>query len=701
MNTVSPRCCRHLTPLFALLPILAGFLLAGNRAAALLPEAQWSNDPAYVESEVMFRHAGFAQIDVTMDADLLKTMLDRTDSNAANADEYFPCSVVYQSSLVPAETIADCAIRLKGNTSRGSSYCSFKLKFNEFVPGREIHGIRRLNLNGEHNDSAHTFQRSRLGWELMRRMDTAAPRTAFARLTINGQTTAKRNDGSTVNLDKRVAVEEVDEIFLNSRFEKNDGNLFKCLYPAPLLVRPAGDYDYIESWGRPPYELQTNEALHDYTGLAHFIEVLNNTSDAQIEQALANELNVDGFLRALAVEVAIGQWDGYWSNMNNYFLYQNPQTRQMEFMSYDLDNTFGIDFFSTNWAKASIYDFKRINGDSMSKRPLVKRILDNAAMKNRYSRILKYMVENHLRNDILDPLIDAWAEEVRGGTSSAEDDIKSFISTRRSSILSQLSSSVPAETLTPYPTPTPLPTPTPDFGASPLRINEYMASNKTTINDDMGEFDDWIELINGGTEPLNAGGYYVTDNVTEPTRYRLPDGLIIPAGGFIIVWADGDPEQDNPAAGHFHTSFKLDAAGEEVAIFMPDGTTLLDHRVFGAQTTDVSEGRYPDATGEFVSMTDPSPGQPNRLAGSSPTRTATPSPSASPSPSPSLSPSPSASVSPSPSPSVSPTPSISPSPQPSPSPSVAPSPSPSPEVSPTPNPTPTSSFPRSSSWILI
>jgi hypothetical protein len=121
--------------------------------AALLPESQWTNDAAYRDSEVLFRHDGFAQVDVLIDTAVLQTLLSRTDSNAANADEYFPCTVVYHSDRIASETIENAGFRLKGNTSRGSSLPSFKLKFNEFIPGRDVHGLKRLNLAGESNDT--------------------------------------------------------------------------------------------------------------------------------------------------------------------------------------------------------------------------------------------------------------------------------------------------------------------------------------------------------------------------------------------------------------------------------------------------------------------------------------------------------------------------------------------------------------------
>jgi hypothetical protein len=105
------------------------------------------------------------------------------------------------------------------------------------------------------------------------------------------------------------------------------------------------------------------------------------------------------------------------------------------------------------------------------------------------------------------------------------------------------------------------------------------------------EFPDWIELYNAGSTPLDMGGMYLTDDLTNPTRFRIPDGLTIPAGGFVLFYADDDPEQ-----GPFHTNFRLSRSGESVGLFDEDGTgnQPVDTCTFGAQVANASQRRYPD-----------------------------------------------------------------------------------------------------------
>ncbi|MCP4589380.1 MAG: hypothetical protein GY842_01420 [bacterium] len=131
----------------------------------------------------------------------------------------------------------------------------------------------------------------------------------------------------------------------------------------------------------------------------------------------------------------------------------------------------------------------------------------------------------------------------------------------------------------------------------PLFINEFMADNDATVQDESGEYDDWLELHNAGGSPLDLSGMFLTDDLVDPTQWQVPPGVSIPAGGYLVLWADNDPEQ-----GDLHTNFKLGAGGEEIGLFGTNGTSLIDSVVFGSQLTDISYGRFPDGTDSWGFM---------------------------------------------------------------------------------------------------
>ncbi len=139
-----------------------------------------------------------------------------------------------------------------------------------------------------------------------------------------------------------------------------------------------------------------------------------------------------------------------------------------------------------------------------------------------------------------------------------------------------------------------------------IYINEYMADNYSAIPNEDGNYADWFELFNAGTGAVDLAGYTLTDNLTAPKKYTIPSNMVIAAGGFRMVWADSRP---GPST-NIHCTFALSKSGEALGIYAPDGT-VVDALTFGAQTTDISEGRWWDGEPAIYRMTVPTPGAPN------------------------------------------------------------------------------------------
>jgi len=142
----------------------------------------------------------------------------------------------------------------------------------------------------------------------------------------------------------------------------------------------------------------------------------------------------------------------------------------------------------------------------------------------------------------------------------------------------------------------------------PLSVNEFMADNVATLEDpdEPGEFPDWVELYNPGPAPIDLGGKYLTDDLADPTKFQIADGLVIPVGGFVLFYCDGESEQ-----GPLHTNFRLSKSGESIALFDADatGNQLIDAYTFGLQTPDVSERRYPNGGDTWLAFRTPTPGK--------------------------------------------------------------------------------------------
>ncbi len=325
---------------------------------------------------LLYDDASVGRVDLALDPDSLQAIYDDPSS-----DVYTPVTFTFTRGGY-VETLEDVGLRLRGNFSRFAAKKNFKISFNRFAPGRKFHGVEKLNLNGQANDP--TVARAKITSDLTATIGPEATRAGHVEVWINGD-----YYGLYIN------VEHIDEQFAENHFGSSVANVYKCLWPAALTWEgsSASNYGYCEH----------TEAgdLPAYADVVAFIDALNNTPDAELACALESHLNVDGWLRQAAIEVITGHWDGYIWNHNNFYLVYNPIAGRLEYVIYDTDNTWGIDWVGGDWGTRDVYDWEQ--GD----RPLYERLLDIPELRARFSWYLDRLLTDHVNNAVLDPSFDA------------------------------------------------------------------------------------------------------------------------------------------------------------------------------------------------------------------------------------------------------------------------------------------------------
>ncbi len=144
-------------------------------------------------------------------------------------------------------------------------------------------------------------------------------------------------------------------------------------------------------------------------------------------------------------------------------------------------------------------------------------------------------------------------------------------------------------------------------------INEWMASNTSAsgIADPAdGNYQDWFELYNAGTNAANLAGCYLTDTPTNRFAFPIPSGYSIPPHGHLLVWADKEPNQNTTNWPDLHVNFHLPKAGASIGLFAADGAQI-DFVSYPPQTSNVAMGRCPDGGPTLVFLPVPTPRQPN------------------------------------------------------------------------------------------
>jgi len=148
--------------------------------------------------------------------------------------------------------------------------------------------------------------------------------------------------------------------------------------------------------------------------------------------------------------------------------------------------------------------------------------------------------------------------------------------------------------------------------AVPVVINEVMASNGATIADEDEDFEDWIELHNPGASPVDLAGFHLSDDDADPLRWQFPQG-VVPPNGYLLVWASGKDRVGQNGA--LHTNFRISADGEPLTLTAPDESTVIDHVPPTPIPRDISFGRLPDASENWVYFLEPTPNAANSTEG--------------------------------------------------------------------------------------
>ncbi|WP_298157138.1 CotH kinase family protein [Flavobacterium sp.] len=146
-----------------------------------------------------------------------------------------------------------------------------------------------------------------------------------------------------------------------------------------------------------------------------------------------------------------------------------------------------------------------------------------------------------------------------------------------------------------------------DFGDGPIYINEYSASNRN-FNDGFGRTEDWIELYNASPDTyFNLAGYYLSNNINNPTKWQIQDGTIPPNSRVLVYCSDRDISSGTV----LHASFDLSQTdGDEVVLADPNGVILESHTMFVTQTNH-SYGRTTDGAATWSVFKNATPGTAN------------------------------------------------------------------------------------------
>lgn len=314
-----------------------------------------------------------------------------------------------------AVDLGDLGVRLKGRWGSARSIdqkSAFLLKANEFVPGQRLFGMNKLALNNLVQDSSMVHEQ--LAYELFRTMGVPAPRTGFARVTVNGELKGLY-----------ATVEVVDNAeFLDHWFGSDDGNLYEGAYGTDLFTDLVTNFDQ---------DRGDDVGFSDLLELAQAFDMLTATDHATFVDDVAPWVDIDAYVQFAATELFLSHWDGYAATRNNYFVYR-PPGGQWHWLPWGTDQTFG-DTWASVW-----------RGQGRLQQLCEASLVCRQKLATAYGALIGNVSQlNLLRQvDLLEDVISEAAYEDPGKEYSVDDvyasldQLRSYLRDRPSSVASDL-----------------------------------------------------------------------------------------------------------------------------------------------------------------------------------------------------------------------------------------------------------------------
>ena len=293
--------------------------------------------------------------------------------------------------FVPAEVFYNdmewyrVGVRFKGNSSLQTSWqsgilkLSFKLDFDEFeddypqIDNQRFYGFKKLSLKNNYDDKS--MLREKVATDVFRNAGLVASHTAFYTVYVD------HGDGPQY-FGLYTMVEEVDDTVLDTQFSDDDGNLYKPDGDAASFA--AGTYDEDE------FVKKTNEDEADFSDVASLLAIINDgsrTTDAEAWRTnLEAVLDTDVFLKYLAVNTVIQNWDTYGRMTHNYYLYNNPDTSKLTWIPWD--NNESLQFGKQGGSLP--LDFSGLNA---SEWPLIGYMYQDSVYKEQYNTYVQEVVD--------------------------------------------------------------------------------------------------------------------------------------------------------------------------------------------------------------------------------------------------------------------------------------------------------------------
>ena len=267
----------------------------------------------------------------------------------------------YQSInvIIDNDTVNNVGLRWKGaysNTGFPGIKKPLKLDFSEFVEDQKYKGLSKLNFSNFALDPS--FLREKISYEFHQRMGNAVPNSAYCNIYLNDEL-----------IGFYLMIEQVDKSFLKKHFSSKGGNLYKCVDGTELKYIDDNFESYFED-----FQLRTNKESDVHDNFIGFIKSIDYSNSFNAASKLNEYFSVDPYLNVLVVDVFLNNWDSYYGNGRNFYLYDDPIQNLLCWIPWD---------YNLSFSPYTAYIFPHDKSEDEFK-PLIKQIEENPCLRNQY-----------------------------------------------------------------------------------------------------------------------------------------------------------------------------------------------------------------------------------------------------------------------------------------------------------------------------
>ncbi|KAF8949549.1 hypothetical protein BGZ52_005648, partial [Haplosporangium bisporale] len=299
-------------------------------------------------------------------------------------------------------------VKVSGHGSRKYRKVSLHIKFDkdeeEILFGRPV-----IKLRAEYIDP--TMIREKLYIDILNSIGVTSYQGSYSRLYVNGKPHGLYL--MVEDIEESMLMHTIhhstilDKKALGSLYQMGSGQGATMDYKGPRTA----NYDQVIYKNKIRGENPEDEPMQQFISLMKDLRDWDPTAAGGI--AYWNErLDLEGYLRSMALEYLTGAWDSFWWRGNNYFMYYNPQRKIWQFIPTDFDHTFSNSArpdVETTYKKYAQSNLAR----SPKRRPLVtKLIYKNKDINKKFESILLTITQDVFNSEALDALIDAYETQI-------------------------------------------------------------------------------------------------------------------------------------------------------------------------------------------------------------------------------------------------------------------------------------------------